>query len=91
MVYNTYKAILKRVDILGVNEPEIAIEDNNKIRIALAGIKNKEEASFLGQYKIVPEVQGFPSSNTVITKDDVLVIYGANQEIYKFLKKFNIQ
>lgn len=44
MVYNTYKAILKRVDILGVNEPEIAIEDNNKIRIALAGIKNKEEA-----------------------------------------------
>ena len=29
MVYNTYKAILKRVDILGVNEPEIAIEDNN--------------------------------------------------------------
>ena len=44
MVYNTYKAILKRVDILGVNEPEISIEDSNKIRIALAGIKNKEEA-----------------------------------------------
>ena len=44
MVYNTYKAILKRVDILGVNEPEISIEDNNRIRIALAGIKNKEEA-----------------------------------------------
>ena len=44
MVYNTYKAILKRVDILGVNEPEISIEDNNKIRIALAGIKNEDEA-----------------------------------------------
>lgn len=44
MVYNTYKAILKRVDILGVNEPEIAIEDNNRIRISLAGITNKEEA-----------------------------------------------
>ncbi len=29
---------------LGVNEPEIAIEDNNKIRIALAGITNKDEA-----------------------------------------------
>ena len=34
MVYNTYKAILKRVDILGVNEPEISIEDGNRIRIA---------------------------------------------------------
>ena len=44
MVYNTYKAILKRVDILGVNEPEIAIEDENRIRIALAGIKNEDEA-----------------------------------------------
>ena len=44
MVYNTYKAILKRVDILGVNEPEITIEDNSKIRIALAGVTNEEEA-----------------------------------------------
>ena len=44
MVYNTYKAILKRVDILGVNEPEISILDDDKIRIALAGIDNKEEA-----------------------------------------------
>ena len=44
MVYNTYKAILKRVDILGVNEPEISIEDENRIRIALAGIKNEDEA-----------------------------------------------
>lgn len=44
MVNNTYKAILKRIDILGVNEPEISIEDNNRIRIALAGIKNKDEA-----------------------------------------------
>jgi len=43
-VYNTYKSILKRIDILGVNEPEITIEDNNRIRIALAGIKNKDEA-----------------------------------------------
>ncbi len=44
MVYNTYKAILKRIDILGVNEPEISIEDNNKIRIALAGVNNHDEA-----------------------------------------------
>lgn len=44
MVYNTYKAILKRVDILGVNEPEISIENDNRIRIALAGVKNQDEA-----------------------------------------------
>ena len=44
MVYNTYKSILKRVDILGVSEPEIAIENDNNIRIALAGISNPDEA-----------------------------------------------
>jgi len=44
MVYNTYKAILKRVDILGVNEPEIRVEDDNKIRIALAGVTKEDEA-----------------------------------------------
>jgi len=44
MVHNTYKAILKRVDILGVNEPEISIENENRIRIALAGITNEDEA-----------------------------------------------
>ena len=44
MVYNTYKAILKRIDILGVSEPEITIEGEDKIRIRLAGITNKEEA-----------------------------------------------
>lgn len=44
MVYNTYKSILKRIDLLGVNEPEITIENNNQIRIALAGINNQDEA-----------------------------------------------
>lgn len=44
MVYNTYKAILKRIDILGVSEPEITIEGENHIRIRLAGVKNVEEA-----------------------------------------------
>lgn len=44
MVYNTYKSILKRIDILGVSEPEISIEGEDKIRIRLAGVTNKEEA-----------------------------------------------
>lgn len=44
MVYNTYKSILKRIDILGVSEPEITIEGEDKIRIRLAGVTNREEA-----------------------------------------------
>ena len=44
MVNNTYKSLLKRIDILGVSEPEITIEGDNRIRVRLAGVTNKEEA-----------------------------------------------
>ncbi len=44
MVYSTYQSILKRIDILGVTEPEITIEGEDRIRIQLAGVTNEEEA-----------------------------------------------
>ena len=44
MLYNTYKAILKRIDILGVSEPEITIEGENHIRVKLAGVTDIETA-----------------------------------------------
>ena len=44
MVYSTYKSILKRIDILGVSEPEITIEGENRIRVKLAGVKDIESA-----------------------------------------------
>lgn len=43
MVNSTYKIIEKRVNGLGVSEPEITIEGNN-IRVQLAGVKNADEA-----------------------------------------------
>ncbi len=44
MVYRTYKTLLNRIDVLGVSEPEITIEGENRIRVRLAGIKNQDEA-----------------------------------------------
>lgn len=41
---STYKTLSKRIDSLGVSEPEIIIEGNNKIRVKLAGVTNEEEA-----------------------------------------------
>lgn len=43
MVNSTYKIIEKRVNGLGVSEPEITIEENN-IRVQLAGVDNADEA-----------------------------------------------
>jgi len=43
MIKNTYKVIEKRINTLGVSEPNITIE-GTKIRVQLAGITNPEDA-----------------------------------------------
>ena len=35
---STYKTISKRIDTLGVSEPNIVIEGDNRIRVELAGV-----------------------------------------------------
>ena len=37
-------SIRKRIDIIGVNEPDIIVEGENRIRIQLAGVTNQDEA-----------------------------------------------
>lgn len=37
-------SIIKRIDVLGVNEPNITIEGENRIRVQLAGVSNQDEA-----------------------------------------------
>lgn len=44
MANATYKTLSRRVDVLGVSEPEIVIEGNDKIRVKLAGVKNPDDA-----------------------------------------------
>lgn len=44
MVVSTYKTMEKRIDVLGVTEPNIVLEGKDKIRVQLAGINNPEEA-----------------------------------------------
>ena len=43
MVTNTYKTLEKRVNTLGVSEPNITVEGNN-IRVQLAGVKSSDDA-----------------------------------------------
>ncbi|MBR3693062.1 MAG: protein translocase subunit SecD [Erysipelotrichales bacterium] len=38
------KSISKRIDVLGVNEPSIMIEGENRIRVQLAGVQDQDQA-----------------------------------------------
>lgn len=37
-------SVRKRVDVLGVSEPEITVEGNDRIRVSLAGVKSPDQA-----------------------------------------------
>lgn len=76
MVYNTYKSILKRIDILGISEPEISIEGEDKIRIRLAGVKNKDEAREILSSTAVLTFRD-PSDNILLTSD----VLGGNAKV----------
>ena len=40
----TVRAINNRINVLGVSEPDVRIEENNRIRVQLAGVSNQNEA-----------------------------------------------
>ncbi|MDS9471299.1 protein translocase subunit SecDF [Sporosarcina pasteurii] len=47
MVVDTAGALSKRIDVLGVSEPNIQVESNNRIRVQLAGVEDQESARAL--------------------------------------------
>jgi len=44
MVTSTYKTIEKRIDVLGVSEPSIVVEGDDKIRVQIAGVTDQKQA-----------------------------------------------
>ncbi len=71
----TYKTLSKRIDSLGVSEPEIIIEGNDKIRVKLAGVKNPEEAR--SQLSTVATLSFRDTNNKLLMSSDVLKAGGA--------------
>ncbi len=75
MANATYKTLSRRVDVLGVSEPEITIEGNDKIRVKLAGVKNPDEArKILGK---AANLTFRDTSNNLLMNSSVLKSGGA--------------
>lgn len=71
----TYKTLSKRIDSLGVSEPEIIIEGNDKIRVKLAGVTDPEEAR--KQLSTVATLSFRDTDDNLLMSSDVLVSGGA--------------
>lgn len=71
----TYKTLSKRIDSLGVSEPEIILEGNDKIRVKLAGVTNPEQART--QLSTVATLSFRDSEDNLLMTSDVLKAGGA--------------
>ena len=74
-VMATYRTLSKRIDSLGVTEPEITIEGNDQIRVKLAGVTNPEEAR--QQLATVATLSFRDTDDNLLMTSDVLVSGGA--------------
>ena len=84
-VMATYKTLSKRIDSLGVMEPEIIIEGNDQIRVKLAGVTNPEEAR--KQLSTVATLSFRDTDDNLLMTSDVLESGGAKVEFYKVTNK----
>ena len=66
----TYKTLSKRIDALGVNEPEIILEGNDKIRVKLAGVKDADSAR--RQLSTVATLSFRDTNDKLLMSSDVL-------------------
>ena len=71
----TYKTLSKRIDSLGVSEPEIVIEGNDRIRVKLAGVKDPDEART--QLSTVATLSFRDTEDNLLMTSDVLKSGGA--------------
>lgn len=71
----TYKTLSKRIDSLGVSEPEIILEGNNKIRVKLAGVTNPEQART--QLSTVATLSFRDTNDNLLMTSEVLKAGGA--------------
>ena len=55
--------------------------------LVLTTIKNTEVSSIVGRKRLIANVQGIPDPDTPFAEDDVLVIYGSNKNLGKFIGK----
>ena len=90
---NTYKAIVNRIDTLGVSEPVITIEGENLIRIQLPGVSNEDEAR---QRISTTAVLSFRDTNDkLLMTSEVLGRNGAslsqNERSFKYQVKLDIK
>lgn len=90
---NTYKAIVNRIDTLGVSEPVITFEGENTLRIQLPGVEDEKEAKEI--ISTIGLLSFRDTSDNLLMSSDILGSGGAsvdtNSETLRPVVKINIK
>lgn len=70
---------------VGKSLAEIGFREKHNVLI-LTTMKNQEETGFFGKTKIVSRIQGIPAPDNILEKEEILVIYGANEDLQRFAR-----
>ncbi len=71
---------------VGKNIGEIKMREKYNL-LVLTTIKQTVVDSKVGKNIVIPKVQGVANPDTVMERDDILVLFGDNKDIQSFLKK----
>ena len=89
---NTYKAIVNRIDTLGVSEPVITVEGDNLIRIQLPGVSNEEEAR--NRISTTAVLSFRDVNDNLLLTSDILGRHGAslsqNEKTFQYQVKLDV-
>ncbi|KYG82327.1 potassium channel family protein [Roseivirga echinicomitans] len=70
---------------IGQTIQEVRFRENFNL-LVLTTIRKKEVKSILGKTKTESKVQGVATPDFMLEQDDILVLYGSNKDLEKFLK-----
>lgn len=73
-------------EYVGQTIQEVKFRENFNL-LVLTTIRKKEVKSILGKTKTESKVQGVATPDFMLEKDDILVLYGSNKDLKKFLKQ----
>ncbi|UUV20975.1 potassium channel family protein [Paenimyroides aestuarii] len=71
---------------IGKTIADVKFTEHHNVLI-LTIIRDTQEKTFLGRSKTVASVQGIPEPSTILLQHDIIVIYGANEDLQKFAKE----
>lgn len=73
------------LSFIGKSLDEIGFRRNFNL-VVLTTIREERKESFIGVNKMIKQVQGVSSPDTILQKGEVMVIYGHNSDINKLLR-----